>query len=150
MQKRRSANGNRTRWAAQFLVVAELARSGYTVAFTMGNCTPVADLMVGQVGERGVQFLVNVKGLAARGTWLVEGEWKPTVRNLYYVLVLVGTKREEDRFFVLSQAEARALRDEEKRRRGGKGSLDPRGFQGFGFRAALPFEGRWNRLPVSR
>jgi len=48
-------------WAAQFLVAGELARHGYEVSFTMGNNTPVADLMVGHPNT-GAQFWVDVKG----------------------------------------------------------------------------------------
>jgi hypothetical protein len=141
--------GSRTQWTAQFLVAAELARRDYVVAFTMGNHTPVADLMVGHL-PTGAQFLVNVKGLAAPGSWLVELEGKPTVEGLYYILVLVGAERNKDRFFILSQAEVRYLRDEHKKRRGGKGSLNPRGFMGFNFGDPASFEGRWDRLPPQR
>lgn len=147
MTRERSTNGHRTQWTAQFLVAAELARRGYTVAFTMGNRTPVADLMVAHVSERGVQFLVNVKGLAGRSTWLVEREGEPIVKDLYYILVSVGARRSEDQFFILSQAEVREEVLKEKKRRGGKGALDPRGFQGFPFHIADPFKDRWERLP---
>jgi hypothetical protein len=141
----RSAKGSRTQWTAQFLVAGELARRDYTVAFTMGNHTPVADLIVGHLPS-GVQFFV--KGLASPGSWLVELEGKPTTEGLYYILVLVGADREKDRFFVLSQAEARHLRDEHKRQRGGRGSLNPKGFMGFNFSDAFPYEkGCWERLP---
>jgi hypothetical protein len=43
----KNPKGINTQWAAQFLVAAELTRRGHTGAFTMGNNTPVADLMVG-------------------------------------------------------------------------------------------------------
>lgn len=94
----RSAKGSRTQWTAQFLVAAEPARRDYTVAFTMGNHTPVADLIIGHLPS-GTQFLVNVKGLASPGSWLVELEGKPTIEGLNYILVLVGTERGKDRFF---------------------------------------------------
>ena len=37
---------HRTQWAAQFAVASELCKRGYEVSFTMGNTTPLADLMV--------------------------------------------------------------------------------------------------------
>ena len=51
----------KTQWTAQYLAASELARRGYTVSFTMGNQTPVADLMVGNL-QSGNQFWVDVKG----------------------------------------------------------------------------------------
>ena len=51
-----------TQWAAQFLAASELVRNGYVVSFTMGNNTPLADLMVAK--EDGTfPFWVDVKGL---------------------------------------------------------------------------------------
>jgi len=141
---------NRTQWTAQFLVAAELSRRGYTVSFTLGN-TPGVDLVVTRLTS-GAQFLVDVKGQASYNTWLVELEGKPTVESLYYTLVFTGKRREADRFFVLSQAEARYLRDEHKRVRGGKGALDRTGrFRGFPFNAPSCFEKEcWSRLPPHR
>lgn len=42
----RDQRGHQTQWAAQFAVASELCKRGYEVSFTMGNATPVADLMV--------------------------------------------------------------------------------------------------------
>ena len=144
---RQLATVNYTQWTAQFLVAAELARRDYTVAFTLGN-TPSVDLVVTHFPS-GAQFLVDVKGSASKNTWLVEREGKPTVEGLYYILVYVAEKRENDRFFILTQTEARHLRDEHKRERGGTGSLDPKGrFRGFPFGAPNAFEKDcWARLP---
>src|SRR5689334_12260291 len=89
-------------WAAQFLVAAELERAGYDVAFTMGNSTPVADLMVGNP-VNGDQFWVDVKGLQSRTAWW--GKPKPKRPNLYYALVIVGADRNNDMFFILTQTE---------------------------------------------
>jgi hypothetical protein len=41
-----SVRGHQTQWAAQFAVASELCKRGYEVSFTMGNTTPIADLMV--------------------------------------------------------------------------------------------------------
>jgi len=106
----------RTQWATQFLAAAELTRRGYTVSFTTGNYTPMADLMVG--APDGELFWVDVKGLAKRppkkklrpnrpvreNDWLVKP--KPVRESLFYILVLLSpTKREPDRFFILTQAD---------------------------------------------
>jgi CheY-like chemotaxis protein len=48
--------------AAQFAVASELCKRGYEVAFTQGNNTPLADLMVISP-ETHSQFLIDVKGL---------------------------------------------------------------------------------------
>jgi hypothetical protein len=87
-----SLKRSRTQWTAQFLVAAELARRKFIVGFTMGNTTPMADLMVAHL-EHGVQFLVNVKGLSSKSSWLVETPGKLTIDNLYYILVYTGLKR---------------------------------------------------------
>jgi hypothetical protein len=55
------AGDRRTQWAAQFAVAAELCKRGYEVSFTMGNATPVADLMLVSPLKR--MFLIDVKGL---------------------------------------------------------------------------------------
>src|SRR5580658_5257821 len=93
-------------WAAQFLVAAELERYGYVVAFTMGNSTPVADLMVGHPAT-GAQFWVDVKGQWTLNAWW--GRAKPQRPNLFYILTLVDRVRRKDRFFVLDQPEFNGL-----------------------------------------
>jgi hypothetical protein len=82
---------NRTQWAAHFLAAAELVRIGYVVSFTMGNRTPMADLMVGyQAGE--APFWIDVKGMAGRsGGWFMSP--KPELPRLFYILVSVGEDR---------------------------------------------------------
>jgi hypothetical protein len=90
-------------WAAQFAVASELCKKDYQVALTMGNA-PVIDLMV--VSPSGEQFLIDVKGLSTRTTWLVKR--KPDTRNLYYVLVFVPPNA-PNQFFVMSQATINSL-----------------------------------------
>ena len=63
--------GHQTQWAAQFAVASELCKRGYEVAFTMGNATPLADLMVVSPVQR-ENFLVDVKGLYRINPWLVK------------------------------------------------------------------------------
>jgi hypothetical protein len=125
-------------WGGQFLVAAELERHGYDVSFTMGNHTPVADLMVGH-SQTGIQFWVDVKAQRPETSWW--GKPKEQRLNLFYVLVRVGPTRADDRFFILSQQEFNDLV---------KAYCDAHpnnGLNGFGWKDALPFEGSWTRLP---
>ena len=91
----------RTQWAAQFAVASELCKRGYEVAFTMGNCTPVADLMVISPMER-TPFLVDVKGLYAKNPWVISR--KPKRDQLFYVLSFVPDDAPNE-FFILTQEE---------------------------------------------
>src|SRR5207244_3469072 len=106
-----AAKGRQTQWATQFLAAAELVRRGYTVSFTQGNNTPVADLMVGSPNSK--LFWVDVKGLSSRNAWLTTPKAKR--RDLFYVLVLLSPladkpkERTADRFFILTQAETNDL-----------------------------------------
>jgi hypothetical protein len=137
-----TSEGSRKRsaqWAAQFLVAAELERNGYDVAFTMGNSTPVADLMAGHSGT-GVQFWVDVKGLWAQNAWW--GKAKRDRPNLFYVLTLVGKNRGLDRFFVLSQSEFNSLVEGYRL---AHPAQKPVG--GFNWADPVKFEGQWTKLP---
>jgi hypothetical protein len=134
------ASKSDVQWAAQFLVAAELARRGYTVSFTMGNTTPVADLMAGRPG---VQFWIDVKRQSTQSDWLVKP--KAEHRNLLYVLVALGKDRSGDRFFVLTQDEANGLEEGYRLARPNNKTTMP----GFRFKEALAHEDRWDKLPVS-
>jgi hypothetical protein len=125
-------------WPAQFLASAELTRHGYEVAFTMGNHTPVSDLMVGHP-KSGLQFWVSVRGLGALNAWW--GTPDPQRLNLFYILVLVGATRTKDRFFILSQAEFDA---EVQAYRLAHQSAKPVG--GFNWTAPHKYENQWNKL----
>ncbi len=83
----RVAKALRNQWTAQFLVASELVRNGYVVSFTMGNSTPIADLMVGTL-DGASSFWVDVKGLGSGRAFLARK--KPAHRDLFYVLVRVG------------------------------------------------------------
>ena len=136
----------RTQWAAQFLAAAELVRRGYTVSFTMGNHTPMADLMVGAPSGR--QFWVDVKGLASKAAWLV----KPKLEHpsLFYILVYLaplaehGKVRAPDRFFVMSQNQVNQLVDQYQRAPPTNRGTMP----GFRWTDAHLFEDEWRKLPV--
>jgi hypothetical protein len=138
--------GINTQWAAQFLVAAELTRRGYTVSFTMGNNTPLADLMVGAAS--GKMFWVDVKGLAQNSPWLLRP--KPERPELFYVLVYLTPLanqpdvRQPDRFFILTQSEANTLVSHyAKTHPGDRGTMP-----GFGFKDPHSSEDAWLKLPV--
>jgi hypothetical protein len=134
------ARERRTQWAAQFAAAAELCKRGYEVSFTMGNATPVADLML--VSPKLKQmFLIDVKGLYRKNSWLIKR--KPIRRDLYYVLAFVpedGTNR----FFVISQQNMNSLIAEELKRLGRPNEYP---ITGILWSAAEKHESRWNILP---
>jgi hypothetical protein len=96
-KKRRS--GHRTQWAAQFAVASELCKRGHEVSFTMGNRTPLADLMVVSPVEKKM-FLVDVKGLYRKNPWIISR--KPLRAELFYVLAYVPDDAPNE-FFILTQ-----------------------------------------------
>lgn len=101
---------HQTQWAAQFAVASELCKRGYEVSFTLGNNTPVADLMVISPGKKKEQFLIDVKGLAAMNYWQISR--KPPRDNLFYVLAFVP-KGEPNQFFILTQQQVGTYISEE-------------------------------------
>ena len=111
-QKKEKRNGHRTQWAAQFAVASELCKRGYEVSFTMGNRTPLADLMVVSPVQKEM-FLVDVKGLFRKNPWIVKR--KPVRDNLFYILAFVP-RDEDNQFFVLKQETADLLIQKELRR----------------------------------
>lgn len=140
-----AAKGRQTQWATQFLAAAELIRRGYTVSFTQGNNTPVADLMVGSPSSK--LFWVDVKGLSSKNAWLLSP--KAPRENLFYILVLLSPlvespkQRAADRFFILSQAEAIECEAAYMRAHPNDRGL----IRGFGFSGAEGFEDHWKKLP---
>ena len=140
-----AAKGRQTQWATQFLAAAELIRRGYTVSFTQGNNTPVADLMVGAPSSR--LFWVDVKGLSSKNAWLINP--KEPRSALFYILGLLSPlaagseRRAADRFFVLSQAEVNACEADYMRAHPNDKGL----IRGFGFGGALSHEDQWEKLP---
>jgi hypothetical protein len=137
-----TAKTQRTQWCAQFLAASELVRRGYVVSFTMGNHTPTADLMVG-VPQTGLQFWVDVKGLASNNAWLIKP--KPEHLNLFYILVRVAENRKDDRFFILSQSEMNQLLDKARAEREARNSTDKT--EGFRFTYPQDYESHWASLP---
>lgn len=128
-----------TQWAAQFAVASELCKLGCDVSFTMGNCTPVADLLV--LAPSGRTFLVDVKGLANPNFWQIRQ--KPPTPDLYYVLTLVR-RGAPNRFFPFAQP---MLTDLMIAYQHSGVKFDPR-FTGINWGAALPHEDNWGSLPV--
>jgi hypothetical protein len=140
-----AAKGRQTQWATQFLAAAELIRRGYTVSFTQGNNTPIADLMVGSPSSK--LFWVDVKGLSGKNVWLIAP--KEPRDDLFYVLVLLSRLAEKpkarvaDRFFILTQEEANELEsDYRKAHPNDKGRVP-----GFGFNDPAAHEDLWDKLP---
>ena len=137
--------GRQTQWATQFLAAAELIRRGYTVSFTQGNNTPVADLMVGSPSSK--LFWVDVKGLSSRNAWLINP--KPSREDLFYILILLSPlvesskKRTADRFFILNQTEVCDVEAAYMRAHPNDKGL----IRGFGFSGAEPHEDCWAKLP---
>lgn len=140
-----AAKARQTQWATQFLAAAELVRRGYTVSFTQGNNTPVADLMVGAPSSE--LFWVDVKGLSSKNPWLITP--KSPREELFYVLVFLSplverpAQRVADRFFILTQAEANDL--EAAYRKSHPKDLGK--IPGFNFSDAAEHEDRWDKLP---
>ena len=137
--------GRQTQWATQFLAAAEIIRRGYTVSFTQGNNTPIADLMVGSPSSE--LFWVDVKGLSSKNSWLIAP--KEPRERLFYILVLLSplaespNKRTADRFFVLTQAEANDLEAAYRHTHpNDKGAI-----RGFAFADADKHEDKWDKLP---
>jgi hypothetical protein len=106
----------------------------------MGN-TPTADLMVGKPDGTSM-FWVDVKGLANGKAFLVKA--KPPHENLFYVLVLVGKERGNDRFFVLSQEQFNGLIRGQEQSDVAKGNKP---LPGFVWPAYKCFEDKWSVLP---
>ena len=96
-----------TQWAAQFAVAAELCKRGYEVAFTMGNTTPEADLMVIPPLSREM-FQIDVKGQSTKNFWRIK-EKQPRP-NLYYVLTYVPVGH-PNRFFYPSPEATECLNE---------------------------------------
>lgn len=104
--------GRLTQWAAQFAVASELCKQGYEISFTMGNTTPIADLMVVSPKLK-IPFLIDVKGLYRPNPWQIKP--KPIRENLFYVFAYVPDK-EPNRFFVMTQKQANEYIDIELKR----------------------------------
>ena len=111
---RAKRSGHRTQWAAQFAVASELCKRGYEVSLTMGNRTPLADLMVVSP-EQKKMFLVDVKGLYKKNPWLISR--KVLRADLFYVLAYVPDD-EPNQFFILTQEQIHNYIDVELRRLG--------------------------------
>jgi hypothetical protein len=65
-------------------------------------------------------------------------------QNLFYLLVRIGSNREEDIFFILRHDQINALIDDSHRRY----PNDPT--DGFAFKDAAPYRNRWDLLPEWR
>ena len=93
--------------------------------------------MVGHPDGR--QFWIDVKGLASRNSWW--GKEKPLGPGLFYVGMLVGKARNQDDFFVMTQAEWNGLVADYQARHPAQKKAG-----GFAWKDAAPFKGRWDKL----
>lgn len=130
-----------TQWAAQFEVAGELCKRGCDVSFTMGNATPLADLMV--LGPAGQTFSIDVKGQSTRNFWRIKA--KPLQPNLYYVLTFVSGPGVLAEFYPMSQPTLIRLMGEYQARPTIK--FDER-FSGINWGDAKPYRDRWSELPL--
>ncbi len=139
VKERRPAH--RSQWAAQFAVASELCKRGYEVSFTMGNTTPLADLMV--VSPRSKEmFLIDVKGQYKKNPWPIK---RKTIRSkLFYVLAFVPHDS-PNRYFVLTQEEVNAYVEAELLR---LGRADDYPMTGILWKQAEQHEGQWGVLPA--
>jgi hypothetical protein len=149
--KKQPHSRHQTQWAAQFAVASELCKRGYQVALTMGN-HPVVDLMV--VSPKGIQFLVDVKGLhKGPNFWQVRRK-EETDNKLFYVFALVPSDTHKaNRFFILTQSQVndgiRIDWKDAKARRKAKGrSGEPADIKGVTWKFAECHEKKgWESLP---
>jgi hypothetical protein len=128
-----------TQWAAQFGVAGELCKRGYEVAFTMGNTTPEADLMV-LAPEQGEMFLIDVKGQSTGSFWRIRE--KPQRKNLFYVLAYVPVGK-ANRYFVLCQSDLTKLMKSYEQ----SGVAFRPEFSGINWGAPAAYESKWDILP---
>jgi hypothetical protein len=128
-----------SQWGAQFSVAGELCKLNYEVSFTMGNATPLADLMVVSPNRR--MFLVDVKGQQKGNFWLIRDRAEIQA-DLYYVLALVPPGK-PNRYFVLNHAAAHDLMQAHK----ASGAKSHSTFTGFNWTACHAYENRWDLLP---
>lgn len=131
---------SRTQWAAQFAVASELCKRGYEVSFTMGNHTPLADLMVVSPKLKKM-FLVDVKGLYKKNPFVVKR--KAVRESLYYVFTFVPDNQ-ANQFFVLSQEQTNIYIQSELSRLKRPNSYP---MTGILWKQAANHENAWNALP---
>jgi hypothetical protein len=134
-----------TQWAAQFAVASELCKRGYEVTLTMGNTTPLADLMVVSPKEK-IMFLIDVKGLYKKNYWQIKGQ-SPR-ENLFYVLAYVPEGK-PNQFFVMTQQQVNdSIASELSRARPERRALGAVKLRlGARWKHALEFENHWDILP---
>src|ERR1035437_10356433 len=133
-------SGHRTQWAAQFAVASELCKRGYEVSFTMGNRTPLADLMVVSPVHKEM-ILIDVKGLYRKNPWIIKR--KPVRDNLFYILAFVPTA-EDNLFFILKQETVDQLIQKELRR---LKRPDEYPLTGIDWKSTIPHKDAWRVLP---
>jgi hypothetical protein len=137
---KQSRNPHRTQWAAQFAVASELCKRGYEVALTMGNNTPLADLMVVSP-ETKKDVPCGCEG--ALFAKCMGNQTQGARDNLFYVLACVPNDR-ANQFFILKQEDVHAYIELEfKRLKWPKGHK----LTGISWEQAEKHQDRWGILP---
>jgi hypothetical protein len=131
-----------TQWASQFYAAAELTRRGYQVAFTLGNAQDV-DLMV--ISPKNDQFKVDVKGQAHRSFWLVQQRKEDP--KLYFMLVYVPELDKPPCYYILSNDEMMARREEYRQHIEATSGRYRDNLGGLNWSTALDYEDHWEVLP---
>jgi hypothetical protein len=114
------------------------------VALTMGNDTPVADLMVATPGAEKEMFLVDVKGHYKRYAWGIRR--KEAHDNLFYILAYVPDDGPNE-FFILKQKDVHAYIELQRRHFGW--SKDHK-LTGISLEQAEKHKDLWDTLPAVR
>jgi hypothetical protein len=111
------------------------------VALTMGNTTPLADLMVATPGANKKTFLVDVKGHYKRGDWGIQR--KESHNNLFYILAYVPDDK-PNQFFILKQKDVHAYIELQLER---LNKPKDHKLTGISWKQAEKHKGKWGTLP---
>lgn len=159
---RRSGRGNRlTGQVGEYLVAAELARRGL-IATTFAGNVPHYDIVASDAEGRHVSVQVKASTgsswqfsmdrfcrMSFRGNQQIVGKALPSpVRRLVVVMVMLGTTKQSDRYFVLRWTQLRdiAMRHHRAwlRSHGGKRPVNPKSLHtAVAVSSLLRFEDGW-------
>jgi hypothetical protein len=94
------ANTSQTGFAAELFVAAELVKQGHLVTITFGNEKAI-DLLVAKADDPTVIRTIDVKGLAKRNDWPMDGYVKKTRHPAVYVFCLLNPPLQRPDFFIV-------------------------------------------------
>jgi hypothetical protein len=98
------ADRNKTAFAAELFVAAELTKQGHLVTITFGKEKAI-DLMVVKADDPGVVRSVDVKGLAKPADWGVSGYVKKTRHPDVYIFCLLNGPLQRPDYFIVPKPE---------------------------------------------